>query len=167
MVTRQRNSMSYHHLYQFMSRQLETRKKWECDQHITDNKTSVHTRQTWGSSTSVLVLKSDLSSFSMKWSMVLSTTWDQLKHLCSSWIWIKLHHNLHNFAFESLPKTTCISTIVHAMTKLFVPFCSAQDDESTDINCLVFWEYCKNGKILMKHKVYIIRRFSQILGIFS
>ena len=40
------------------------------------------------------------------------------------------------------------------MTKSFVPFCLAQDGESTDINCLVFWAQCKNGKILMKRKVY-------------
>ena len=31
-----------------------------------------------------------------------------------------------------------ISTTVHATTKLFVLFCSAQDGESTDMNCLVF-----------------------------
>ena len=31
-----------------------------------------------------------------------------------------------------------ISTTVHAMTKSFVPFCSAQDGESTDMNCSVF-----------------------------
>ena len=29
-------------------------------------------------------------------------------------------------------------TTVHAMRKPFVPFCSAQDAESADINCLVF-----------------------------
>ena len=49
---------------------------------------------------------------------------------------------------------TCISTTVHPMTKLFVPFCSAQDSESADMNCLVFWAHCKNGKILMKRQVY-------------
>ena len=31
-----------------------------------------------------------------------------------------------------------ILTTVHPMTKSFVPFCSAQDGESVDINCLVF-----------------------------
>ena len=31
-----------------------------------------------------------------------------------------------------------ISTTVHATTKSFVPFCSAQDGESSDMNCLVF-----------------------------
>ena len=40
------------------------------------------------------------------------------------------------------------------MTKLFVPFCSAQDGESTDMNCLVFWAHCENGKNSMKHQVY-------------
>ena len=40
------------------------------------------------------------------------------------------------------------------MTKLFVLFCSAQDGESTDMNCLVVYVYCKDGKILMKHQVY-------------
>ena len=33
---------------------------------------------------------------------------------------------------------TNISTTIHAMTKSFVPFCSAQDGESTDMNHLVF-----------------------------
>ena len=51
------------------------------------------------------------------------------------------------------------------MMILFVPFCSVQDGESTDINCLVFWAYCENGKILMKHQVYN-KRISPILGIF-
>ena len=31
-----------------------------------------------------------------------------------------------------------ISATVLAMMKLFVPFCSAQDSESADVNCLVF-----------------------------
>ena len=47
-----------------------------------------------------------------------------------------------------------ISTTLHDTTKLFVPFCSAQDGESADMNCLVFWAHCKNGKILMKRQVY-------------
>ena len=75
-----------------------------------------------------------------------SSTW--LKYLC-------------------LSCTQTISTTVHAMTKSFVPFCSAQDGESTDMNCLEFWAYCENDKILMKRQVYIIRGFSPILGIFS
>ena len=45
-------------------------------------------------------------------------------------------------AFKDLPQVlqldNNISTTVHAMTKSFVPFCSAQDGESTDMNCLVF-----------------------------
>ena len=57
-------------------------------------------------------------------------------------------------AFSTAWSAQNISTIIHATTKLFVPFCSAQDGESTDMNCLVFWAYCKNGKILMKHQVY-------------
>ena len=60
-----------------------------------------------------------------------------------------------------------ISTTIHAMTKLFVPFCSAQDGESTDMNCLMFWAHCKIGKILTKQQVYIIRAFSPISGIFE
>ena len=47
--------------------------------------------------------------------------------------------------------TQSISTTVHATTKLFVLFCSAQDDESADMNCLVFQAHCKNCKILPKH----------------
>ena len=59
-----------------------------------------------------------------------------------------------DFAFNGLILHSNISTTVHAMTKSFVLFCSAQDDESTDMNCLVFWVHCKNGKILMKCQVY-------------
>ena len=58
-----------------------------------------------------------------------------------------------------------ISTTVHAMTKSFVPFCSAQDDESADINCLVFWAYYKNAKILTKRQVYN-KGISSIFGNF-
>ena len=43
-----------------------------------------------------------------------------------------------NQAFNSLKLNKNISTTVHAMTKSFVPFCSAQNGESTDINCLMF-----------------------------
>ena len=39
-----------------------------------------------------------------------------------------------------------ISTTVHGTIKSLVPFCSAQDDESNDINCLVFWAQFKNGQ---------------------
>ena len=60
-----------------------------------------------------------------------------------------------------------ISPTIIAMTKLFVLFCSAQDDESADINCLVFRGQCQNGKILMKRQVYIIRGFLPILGVLS
>ena len=52
------------------------------------------------------------------------------------------------------------------MTKSFVPFCSTQDGESTDMNCLVFRAHCKNGKILMKHQVYN-KGILPILVIFS
>ena len=38
----------------------------------------------------------------------------------------------------TLHKNYNISTTVYATTKSFVPFCSAQDGESTDMNCLVF-----------------------------
>ena len=38
-------------------------------------------------------------------------------------------------------------TTVHAMTKLFVLFCSAQDGESVDMTSLVFWAHCKKHKI--------------------
>ena len=58
-----------------------------------------------------------------------------------------------------------ISTTVHATTKLFVPFCSAQDSEFIDIKYLVFWAHCKNGKILVKCQVYN-KGFSPILAIF-
>ena len=51
--------------------------------------------------------------------------------------------------FNDLKQHYDISTTVHATTKSFVPFCSAQDAESVDINCLVFWAHYKNGKILI------------------
>ena len=63
-------------------------------------------------------------------------------------------------------KKVLISTTVHAMTKSFVPFCSAQDGKSADTNCLVFQALCKNGKFLVKRKVYN-KGFSPILGNFS
>ena len=53
------------------------------------------------------------------------------------------------------------------MTELFVLFCSAQDGESTDMNCLVFGAQCKNGKILKKHVKSIIREFSPFWIIFN
>ena len=59
-----------------------------------------------------------------------------------------------------------ISTTVHAMTKLFVPFCSARDGESADMNCLVFLTYCENGKILTKRQVYN-KGFLLVLGNFQ
>ena len=52
------------------------------------------------------------------------------------------------------------------MTKLFVLFCLAQDGESADMNCLVFWAHFQNGKILTKRQVYN-KGISPILGIFS
>ena len=43
-----------------------------------------------------------------------------------------------NQAFNNLKLNKNISTTVHATTKSFVPFCSVQNGESNDINCLVF-----------------------------
>ena len=51
---------------------------------------------------------------------------------------IFLCKNHKNPAFNSLTVTHNISTTVHATTKPFTLFCSAQDGESTDMNCLVF-----------------------------
>ena len=67
---------------------------------------------------------------------------------------------------QTTPFTQNISTTVHAMTKLFVPFCSAQDGESTDVNCLAVLVHCENGKFLTKHQVYN-KGISRILGSFS
>ena len=47
-----------------------------------------------------------------------------------------------------------ISKTIHTTTKLFVPFYSAQDGKSTDMNYLIFRKNCENGKILTKHQVY-------------
>ena len=51
------------------------------------------------------------------------------------------------------------------MPKLFILFCSAQDGESTDINCLVFWAHCEMSKFPQNAKS-IIRGFSQFWVIF-
>ena len=53
-----------------------------------------------------------------------------------------------------------ILTTVHAMIKLFVPFCSAQDGESVDMTSLVFWAHCEKHKISTKH--HIKKAFSPI-----
>ena len=94
-----------------------------------------------GSNTSVIVLKSALSTF-------LEMLDGPFKHevlvtVPSQWRWAQV-----------LQSYTNILTTVHATTKSFVPFCSAQDGESTDMNCLVFYAHCENGKFLLKHQVY-------------
>ena len=107
---------------------------------------AVHTRG--GSSTLVLVLKSLSVKCLTKYSWPSEALCLSSNHTKIQLQWPNTTHN--------------ISTTVHAMTKLFVPFCSAQDGESTDINCLEIncLEYklilanCKNGKILMKCQVY-------------
>ena len=69
------------------------------------------------------------------------------------------HTHTHTHTHRHTPYThthTCIHTFhelnisktAQATTKSFLPYCSAQNDESNDINCLVFWAYCKNGKFL-------------------
>ena len=58
-------------------------------------------------------------------------------------IFIRESHK--NLAFNSPKALQIILKTVHAMTKSFAPFCSAQDGESTDMNCSVFWAHCKNG----------------------
>ena len=67
---------------------------------------------------------------------------------------------------QFLYKNTNILTTVHAMRQLFIPFCSVQDGEFADMNCLVFWAHCENGKILTKCQVYN-KGISPILDIFS
>ena len=61
--------------------------------------------------------------------------------------------------------TQNISTTVLATTKSFVPFCSAQDGKSADINCLVIQAHCQTEKFYQNTKS-IIRGFSLILNIF-
>ena len=64
------------------------------------------------------------------WVTVLKT-----KHfLCSAWCFQVL--DLLKYWVLQLYKY--FLTTVYAMNKLFVLFFSAQDDESTDVNCLVF-----------------------------
>ena len=57
----------------------------------------------------------------------------------SSFVWLQSFSFMEfTKAFSSLALHRNISTTVHAMTKSLVPFCSAQDGESTDMNSLVF-----------------------------
>ena len=66
----------------------------------------------------------------------------------------KVHQKISLPMAQELSKILCILTTVHATTKSFVPFCLPQYVESTDMNCLVFWTHCENGKILTKRQVY-------------
>ena len=68
--------------------------------------------------------------------------------------------NLAIFVHKYLNNRTCYDKIVLLL------FCSAQDGESTVVNCLVFWAHCENGQILMKRQVYNKGIFT-ILGISS
>ena len=65
-----------------------------------------------------------------------------------------IHREITKSRLQSTKSHTNISTTVHATTKLFLPFFSTQDGDSTDINCLVFWAHCQSGKFLTKHQVY-------------
>ena len=51
---------------------------------------------------------------------------------------VEICMQIHLVQKYSINKFDHILTTVHAAKKLFVPFCSAQDGESTDVNCLVF-----------------------------
>ena len=92
---------------------------------------------------------------------VLATNIPFLEGTCTSSIKRKCRAEVPDGAFQHSSLEVLLLqlyqnflTTVHAMTKLFVPFCLAQDGESTDMNCLVVWEYCENSKILMKCQVY-------------
>ena len=61
-----------------------------------------------------------------------------------------IRRNHKNPVFNDQTSHKNISTTVSAITKSFLSLCSAQDGESADMNCLVFWAHCENGKILMK-----------------
>ena len=63
--------------------------------------------------------------------------------------------------------TKIILTTLHAITKSVVPFCSAQDGESIDVNCLVFWTFCKNGENQPKFPVYYSKGVFINFGKFS
>ena len=89
---------------------------------------TTHRRNRNRSSTSLLVLKSILNTFSEVFD-VLSSTWS---------LEVLVQIQSHDGRTQVLCLYKNILSTVHAMTKLFVPFCSAQDGESTDINCLVF-----------------------------
>ena len=58
-------------------------------------------------------------------------------------------------AFNSIKIHKYILTMyVLHQNGLHAPFCSAQDCESANIKCSVFWACSKNSKILIKHQVY-------------
>ena len=68
-----------------------------------------------------------------------------------------LHGNHKNLSLLTnlLLMLTTISQQQYTLQQYsFVPFYSAQNDESADMNCLVFWAHCKIGKFLMKRQVY-------------
>ena len=94
--------------------------------------------------------------------MVLQA-FDQLKHLCCLQIKLQSHRSL---AFSGPTLHNTISTTVHAMAKLFVLFCSAQDCEAADIKLLSVlralqkWQFWRNTKSIM-------RRFSSIWVYFN
>ena len=66
---------------------------------------------------------------------ILSEMMQLISVISSLVVELFIHRNHKNPAFNSLILHKNILTTVHAMTKPFVPFCSAQDSESADINC--------------------------------
>ena len=83
------------------------------------------------SSTSLLVLKCVLSTFSE----VLDGDFIHLNSIMLDFEDIANHIKIPK---SNLQSHNNILTTVHATTKSFVPFCSAQDGESTDMNSLMF-----------------------------
>ena len=59
-----------------------------------------------------------------------------LEFFCSEDVHLKLKMTI--MLLQQQQTTSHILTTIHATTKSFIPFCSAQDCESTDMNCLVF-----------------------------
>ena len=74
-------------------------------------------------------------------------------------ICIQIFHLIQKYSINKFDR---ILTTVHAMTKLFVPFCSAQVDESTDVNCECFAKMAKIGQ----NGQSIVRGFHQFWVIF-
>ena len=86
----------------------------------------------------------------------VDSEWNGVINFVSSISVVELfvHKSCKNLSLQLSISTPKYLGTMYATAKPSVPFCLAQGGESTDMNCLVFWAHCENGKIWMKHQVY-------------